>query len=49
MLLSGVLFYGGLGFVGDHFLHTEFLLPIGIVLGMAASIFMIIKRYGNTE
>lgn len=49
MLLSGVLFYGALGFVGDHFLHTNFLLPIGIVLGMAASIFMIIKRYGNTE
>lgn len=49
LLLSGVLCYGGLGFLGDHFLHTKFLLPIGIVLGMAASIFMIIKRYGSAE
>ena len=32
-LISGVLLYGALGWVGDHFLHTNFLLPIGIVLG----------------
>ena len=32
-LISGVLLYGALGWVGDHFLHTSFLLPIGIVLG----------------
>ena len=30
-LLSGVLLYGGLGWLADHFLHTAFLLPIGIV------------------
>src|SRR3712207_8059460 len=32
-LISGVGFYGFLGWLGDHFLGTSFLLPIGIVAG----------------
>jgi hypothetical protein len=32
-LIGGVLVYGGLGWLGDHFLGTSFLLPLGIVLG----------------
>lgn len=43
-LISGVLFYGALGWVGDHFLHTAFLLPIGIVLGAGLGIYLTIKR-----
>ena len=35
-LISGVLVYGALGWVGDHFLGTRFLLPVGIVLGAAS-------------
>jgi ATP synthase protein I len=46
-LISGVLVYGALGWVGDHFLHTHFLLPIGIVLGAAGGVYVIIKRYGQ--
>lgn len=48
-LIAGVLFYGGLGWVGDHYLGTGFLLPLGLVLGMAGSIYLIIKRYGQSE
>jgi F0F1-type ATP synthase assembly protein I len=47
-LISGVLLYGALGWVGDHFLHTVFLLPIGIVLGAAFGIYTMIKRLTAT-
>lgn len=46
-LLSGVLFYGLLGWLGDHLLGTMFLLPVGIVLGAALGVFVIIRRYGS--
>jgi len=46
-LIAGVLVYGGLGWVGDHFLGTGFLLPIGIVLGAAGGCYVIIRRYGQ--
>ncbi|MET0692645.1 MAG: hypothetical protein ABWX96_18760 [Propionibacteriaceae bacterium] len=46
-LISGVLFYGGLGWIGDHYLGTGFLLPIGIVLGAAGGCYVIIRRYGR--
>ncbi len=48
-LISGVLLYGALGWVGDHFLHTHFLLPIGIVLGAAFGIYTTIKRLSMTD
>ena len=47
-LIAGMVFYGGLGWVGDQLLQTRFLLPIGIILGMAGAIFLIIRRYGGT-
>jgi F0F1-type ATP synthase assembly protein I len=46
-LIAGVLVYGGLGWVGDHYLGTGFLLPIGIVLGAAGGCYVIIRRYGR--
>jgi ATP synthase protein I len=48
-LISGVIFYGALGWVGDHFLHTSFLLPIGIVLGAGLGIYLTIKRLQASE
>ena len=48
-LISGVLLYGALGWVGDHFLHTSFLLPIGIVLGAAFGIYTMIRRLTVTD
>lgn len=47
-VLAGLIFYGGLGWLGDHFLNTRILLPLGLALGLALSIYMIIKRYGST-
>ncbi|HEX8510115.1 MAG TPA: AtpZ/AtpI family protein [Propionibacteriaceae bacterium] len=46
-LIAGVLVYGGLGLLADHYLGTAFLLPIGIVLGAAGGCYVIIRRYGQ--
>ena len=48
-LISGVVFYGFLGWLGDHFLGTNFLLPIGIVAGAALGCYVIIRRFGGIE
>ena len=48
-LISGVLLYGALGWVGDHFLNTSFLLPIGIVVGAAFGIYLTIRRLSVTD
>jgi F0F1-type ATP synthase assembly protein I len=46
-LIGGILLYGGLGWLGDHYLGTRFLVPIGIVLGAAGGCYVIIRRYGR--
>ena len=48
-LISGVLVYGLLGWLGDHYLGTRFLLPVGIVGGAALGVFVIIRRFGRVE
>lgn len=48
-LIAGIMLYGGLGWLGDHLLGTRILLPTGLVLGAAVSIYIIIKRYGGGE
>lgn len=48
-ILSGLLLYGGLGFLGDWLLDTSFLLPIGLILGVGLAMYMIIKRFGRSD
>ena len=48
-LISGVLVYGLLGWLGDHYLGTRFLTPIGIVAGATLGVFTIIRRFGRVE
>jgi F0F1-type ATP synthase assembly protein I len=48
-LISGVLVYGLLGWLGDHYLGTRFLLPVGILAGAALGVFIIIRRFGRVE
>jgi ATP synthase protein I len=48
-LISGVMVYGLLGWLGDHYLGTKFLLPIGIVAGAAFGAYVIIRRYGRID
>ena len=48
-LIGGVLVYGLLGWLGDHFFGTSFLLPMGIVLGAALGVYVIIRRFGDVS
>lgn len=46
-LFSGALLYGGVGWGLDHWLGTSWFLPVGIVVGMGLSLYLIWFRYGT--
>ena len=46
-LISGLLAYGGIGWVIGHYAHIELLFPIGMLVGLAISVGWIIYRYGR--
>jgi ATP synthase protein I len=46
-LISGMLAYGGIGWVIGHFTHIALLFPIGMLIGLAISVGWIIYRYGG--
>lgn len=48
-ILAGLIFYGGLGWLGDYYFKTVWLLPLGLIIGLVGSIYLIIKRYGRPE
>jgi F0F1-type ATP synthase assembly protein I len=48
-LIAGVALYGVLGWFVDRLLGTGFLLPIGIVVGAAAAVYTIIRRFGRVD
>lgn len=47
-LLAGPILYGGLGWLGDRLLHTSFLTLVGLLAGMAMSLYVVWLRYGKT-
>ena len=48
-LITGPLLYGGLGWLLDEWLGTQFLVAVGIVGGMMLSIYVVYVRYGTRE
>jgi F0F1-type ATP synthase assembly protein I len=46
-LIAGVLAWGGIGWLLDRWLGTRFLVAVGIMVGMAAAFYLIIKRHGG--
>ena len=46
-LLAGPAGFGLLGWLLDALIGTEFLLPVGVVLGMVLSMYVIWVRYGR--
>jgi ATP synthase protein I len=46
-LISGMLAYGGIGWVIGHFTHVSLFFPIGMLVGLTISIGWIIYRYGR--
>jgi F0F1-type ATP synthase assembly protein I len=46
-LVAGVLAWGGIGWLLDQWLDTNFLVAVGIIVGMAGAFYLIIKRHGG--
>lgn len=44
-LISGLVFWGGAGAVADHFLKTNVLLLVGLLVGMIAGLGLIWMRF----
>ena len=48
-MLSGMIVYGALGWVlGRWVLHSTLLFPIGMVVGLALAVVLVILRFGRT-
>ena len=45
-LLAGMLVWGGVGWLLDRGLGTTFCVPLGVLLGLAASIYLVYVRSG---
>lgn len=46
-LLSGPLFWGGVGWLLDNWLGTGFLFASGVILGMGAALYLVWLRFGQ--
>ena len=47
-MLTGPLIYGGIGYLLDRWLGTTWIVGVGIVGGMALSLYLIWFRYGSS-
>ncbi|HEX7996631.1 MAG TPA: hypothetical protein VF506_22155 [Streptosporangiaceae bacterium] len=47
-LISGMAFYGGLGWLIGHFTHIPVLFPIGALVGIGVGIFAVYYKYGRS-
>jgi ATP synthase protein I len=46
-LLSGLLFWGGVGYAADKWLGTGYLILIGLLVGMGGAIYLVWLRFGR--
>ncbi|MEP6559705.1 MAG: AtpZ/AtpI family protein [Nakamurella sp.] len=46
-LISGFVIFGGIGWMLDQWWGTRLMTPIGLVLGMALSIYAVVKQFGG--
>jgi len=46
-LLSGLLFWGGVGYFADRFFNTSYLTLVGILMGMGGGLYLVWIRFGR--
>ena len=46
-LISGMVFYGGLGWLIGHWTHIALLFPLGMLVGLGVGVFAVIYKYGR--
>ena len=47
-LFSGMLVYGGLGWLISHWTGISLIFPLGMLFGLALTIWLVIYRYGRS-
>ena len=45
-MISGMAVWGGAGWLLDRWLDARVFAPVGIILGMAVAIYLVVARYG---
>jgi F0F1-type ATP synthase assembly protein I len=48
-LISGPVMFAGIGWALDRWLETVFFVPLGILAGMAVSLYLVWVRYGTQQ
>lgn len=46
-LIGGFVLWGAIGGALDHWFGTHFLLPVGLIVGMALGIYAVVARHGG--
>ena len=46
-MLSGLLFWGGAGYLADKYFNTSYLTLVGFLLGMGGALYLIWLRFGR--
>jgi ATP synthase protein I len=46
-LISGMIFYGGLGWLISRWTHIAAIFPIGMLVGLGVGVFAVIYKYGR--
>jgi ATP synthase protein I len=46
-LLSGLLFWGGVGYAADRWLGTSYLTLVGFLMGMGGALYLVWLRFGR--
>lgn len=46
-LLSGMAFYGGLGWLIGRWTHITAIFPVGMLVGLGVGVFAVIYKYGR--
>lgn len=47
-VLAGMLFYGGIGWLLSSHFHQPWIFAVGMLVGLGASVYLIVKRYGSS-
>ena len=48
-MLSGILVWGGVGWLLDRWLETRFFILVGTILGLAVAIYLVVVKYGAVD
>jgi len=48
-MISGMAVWGGVGWLLDQWWDTRVFFPVGVILGMAVAIYLVVARYGPVD